>query len=233
VRKTTYSERMNAAITALCEHEANNIEKASIDVLDIPSSVGLSSIDLHHQLSQRYQINRYVLADQFFEVLYDPASKCIYDDAGNLLQVDKGKRYFSIYRPHSSGDAFGLVARLVIWPLDRLSDHYRKKFPFDPQAATQKIVLLHPAAEAKVKQGEFDYMKADIFAPLSGSYDLILSFNLLQKNYFPQQMIDEGIANLCAALNEGGVLVRGNTELYEISRKIDGKLVRLESNGEF
>ena len=43
-----------------------------------------------------------------------------------------------------------------------------------------------------------------------GRYDLILSFNLLQRSYYPPDIIEAGVQNLAASLCEGGLLIIGN-----------------------
>jgi hypothetical protein len=43
-------------------------------------------------------------------------------------------------------------------------------------------------------------------------YELILSFNLLQRFYFPANIIGIAVDNLAASLSEGGVLIVGNTD---------------------
>lgn len=233
VRKTTYPNRHNAAITSICSNEKLKLGKGSISVLDIPSSVGLSSLGVYKILSRTYKINSYIMADQYFEVLYDTETGCVYDDSLDLLQVKFDNYFFSAYRPHTSGNAFGIIARLLLLPLDFVTILLKNKHAYNKNARHSKLVLLHPEAEEMVEQGLMDYRKTDIFKRINGTYDLIVSFNLLQKNYFPADQINVGVMNLFNALNEGGLLIMGNTESYTISRKSGQKLEKLESVGEF
>ena len=62
--------------------------------------------------------------------------------------------------------------------------------------------------------------KCDVLAPIEDQFDLILSFNLLQKNYFPDRQIAQGVRNLGRCLNEGGVLVLGDTTTFTVYRKL-------------
>jgi chemotaxis methyl-accepting protein methylase len=73
----------------------------------------------------------------------------------------------------------------------------------------------------------------DVFQPISGSYDLILSFNLLQESYFPRETIEAGISNLAASLNEGGLLIMGNTESFLALQKKGGSLIPRLREGSF
>jgi hypothetical protein len=102
-----------------------------------------------------------------------------------------------------------------------------------PSATMRRILLLPPEVEKEVDEGTFQVENIDIFSTIEGNYDLILSFNLLQKNSFPEDQIEAGIENLQSALNESGLLVMGNTQQYSIARKIEGKLVELERSGDF
>ncbi|MDT8283262.1 MAG: hypothetical protein RQ982_10720 [Gammaproteobacteria bacterium] len=233
VRKTTYSSRQNAAMSSLCSGKHKYIDKTPITVLDLPSSVGLSSIDLYKILSEHYEISKYMLADQFFNILYDEDRGCIFDESGNLLQVKFKRYFFSIHRPHTSGSSFGIIASLLLSPFSLTSYLLRKRYPFKGNAGMARLLLMHPEAEQMVDQGIFDYKKTDVFSKINGAYDLILSFNLLQKNYFSDDLIATGTDNLKNALNENGLLVMGNTESYTISRKQGDNLITLEAVGSF
>ena len=87
--------------------------------------------------------------------------------------------------------------------------------------------------ENRVRQGLFRLQKVDVFSQVHGEFDLILSFNLFQKNYFSQNQIDIGIDNLKKALSENGLLIMGNDNSFCVSKKIGEKLVVLERNGDF
>ena len=58
-------------------------------------------------------------------------------------------------------------------------------------------------------------------------YDLILSFNLLQRSYCPPDIIEAGVRNLAASLCEGGLLIIGNEweSLRAAFKKPDGRLI--------
>jgi chemotaxis methyl-accepting protein methylase len=109
----------------------------------------------------------------------------------------------------------------------------RRRFPFEPRGQYVPIPVLHPKVEEGVRQGIFQMEKLDVFSKIKGQYDLILSFNLLQKNYFPQNQIDVAIGNLNEALREAGLLVIGNDQQFCVWKKVRGKLIMLERNGEF
>jgi hypothetical protein len=232
VTKTTFSGRQNATLSELLKKKYH-LNKSAISVLDIPSSIGLASLGIYRELKTRYELDRYVLADLYFEVLYDHERGCIFDASGNLLQVRGRKRFFSINLPHVSGDAYGILARCLLLPMNLRSRYLVGKYKMRPSATMRRILLLHPEVEKEVDEGTFQVENIDIFSTIEGNYDLILSFNLLQKNSFPEDQIEAGIENLQSALNESGLLVMGNTQQYSIARKIEGKLVELERSGDF
>jgi len=232
VTKTTFTGRHDATLSELLD-KRYPLNGNAISVLDIPSSIGLASLGIYHALESRYEIDRYVLADLYFEVLHDSERGCIYDASGNLLQVRGRKRFFSINLPHVSGDGYGLLARCLLWPVKIRSRYLVGKYRMRSGPALNRILLLHPEVENRVDEGSFQVKKVDVFSAIEGNYDLILSFNLLQKNSFPEEQIRLGIENLQNALNENGLLVMGNTRQYSIARKIEGKLVELEKSGDF
>ncbi len=72
-----------------------------------------------------------------------------------------------------------------------------------------------------------------MFKNIDEKFDVIFSFNLLQKNYFPEELIQIGIENLNNALSEGGLLIMGNTESFSVSYKTKGRLHIKQKEGEF
>jgi chemotaxis methyl-accepting protein methylase len=73
----------------------------------------------------------------------------------------------------------------------------------------------------------------DVFEPIKDAFDLIISFNLLQENYFSRERIEAGMANLRDALEENGLLIMGDTEAYSVSRKVNGELLVVKREGQF
>jgi hypothetical protein len=208
-------------------------ESEAIRVLDVPSSIGIASLDTYDFLSQQYKISSYVLGDICFELLYDRDRECVFDDAGNLLQVRRNDHFFSLYRPHTSGAFYNVFASGLLAPLAFKTWLAKRRFPFIPGSRNVPILILHSEVEARVRQGLFQLQKVDVFSQVQGEFDLILSFNLLQKNYFSQNQIDIGIDNLKKALSENGLLIMGNDNSFCVSKKIGEKLVVLERNGDF
>jgi hypothetical protein len=233
VRKTNYSKRQTKILLSIIKNNKLDIKKDTINVLDLPSSIGLASADFYTVLNKHFSIKKYVLADLYHEILFDPDRNCVFDKAGNLLQVKLNENYFSIYRPHISGNEFTIFTHLFLFPLNFISFYFKKKFKLKESKSLKSILLLHPEIECKVKEGIFYLLTIDVFAKIIGSYDLILSFNLLQRNYFPASMIKKGILNLGNSLNDNGILVVGNTELYSVYRKINNNIKLIENNGKF
>jgi hypothetical protein len=233
VRKTTYAERQTAILTAILDDHRFELPAHQVRVLDIPSSIGLTCLDAYALLEPRYQVTSYVMADLYLTVLYDEARGCIYDEQGNLLQVRSGDRFYSIYRPHSSGDVYRVTARLLFLPHDLISRRLKRRYGFPGHDKVTSLLLLHPEVEARLAEGVLKLAKFDVFTNVAGEYDLILSFNLLQKNYFSREQIDRGVHNLAGSLAEGGLLVLGNSESFSVSRKVGGQLELLHKSGDF
>ena len=233
VTKTTHFGRQKAILSTIFGGGKPMFETEAIRVLDVPSSIGIASLDTYDFLSQQYKISSYVLGDLCFEVLYDRDRECVFDDAGNLLQVKRNDRFFSLYCPHTSGDFYSIFVSTVLVPLEFRSWLAKRRLPFMPGSRNVPIVLLHPEAVHRVSQGLFRLQKVDVFSQVQGEFDLILSFNLLQKNYFSQNQIDIGIDNLKKALSENGLLIMGNDKSFCVSKRIGEKLVVLERNGDF
>jgi hypothetical protein len=233
VTKTTHFGRQKATLSTIFGGGKPTFESEAIRVLDVPSSIGIASLDTYDFLSQQYKIRSYVLGDICFELLYDRDRECVYDDAGNLLQVRRKDRFFSSYRPHTSGNIYNVIASGLLTPLDFKTWLAKRRFPFIPGNRNASIQILHPEVEERVRQGIFRQQKLDVFSQVEGQFDLILSFNLLQKNYFSQERINIAVENLKKALSENGLLIVGNDTLFCVSKKIQGKLVVLERNGDF
>ncbi|GEM_PF-2937334 len=233
VGKTTYSMRQNSILSRVLSEKGCRIEKDEIIVLDVPSSIGTASLVIYEMLSKYYAISSYVLGDLYFNIYYDNARECIYDEEGNLLQVKLRKQFFSIYRPHTSGDVYNLGAYCLLLPLNLMSWYLKRKYIWADCNSYNPIVLVHPEVEEKLRDGVFSIRKIDVFKNIEEKFDVIISFNLLQKNYFPKRLIQMGIENLKNALNEDGLLIMGNTESFSVSKKSKGRLQLIEKKGEF
>jgi hypothetical protein len=89
--------------------------------------------------------------------------------------------------------------------------------------------MVHPEVEQLLGQGVFSLQEMDVFQPIPGRYDLILSFNLLGGAYFPADAISTGIKNLAASLSDCGLLIMGADFRGDVSfialQKQDGSLV--------
>lgn len=233
VSKTTYSRRLGEVLSKIFAHEGCTLDGGAIRVLDVPSSAGMDSLHSYAMLSERYPIASYVLGDLYFDIVYDPGRRCVFDEEGNLLQVGLSKRFFAIYRAHVSGDIYTWLTRLLLLPLDLYAWYLKKRYPYTESEGNIRIRVIHPDVEALVSDGVLRLAKMDVFEGINGTYDLILSFNLLQRSYFPPERIALGVENLGRALAEGGLMVIGNTESFEVLRKRGGQLLSLVREGVF
>ena len=233
VRKTTDSGRQNVILAALFSDNKFRLRSGTIKVLDLPSSIGIACLDTYSMLATQYKISSYVMGDLYFHVLYDKARECVFDESGNLLQVKLKKRFYSVYKPQGSGDVYGFFARCVLAPLDLVSWYMRRRYQFADDKDMIRLLLMHPEVEARLAEGVFGLETLDAFKEIRGEYDLILSFNLLQKSYFSEDQIRVGVMNLQNALCEDGLLVMGNDESFSVSKKAGGELLLLHKSGDF
>lgn len=233
VTKTTYSMRQAKILLRVLSDERCRVKKEAIRVLDIPSSVGTASIDIYGLLSKHYKINSYVLGDLFLHIYCDLERGCIYDEEWNLLQVKFAGQFFSIYRPHVSGDVYSILAYCFMLPVNVFSWYLKQRYKRVASNDYCPIVLIHPEVECRLSDGVFKVVKMDVFKDIDEKFDMIISFNLLQRSYFQDELIQLGTINLTNALTEGGLLIMGNTESFAVARKVDGKLFLIEKEGDF
>jgi len=231
VTKTTWANRLGRTLSQVLP--ALRLPGTRVRVLDVPSSAGIASLESLEILRQHYDVSAYVLGDKYHEILYDAQRRCIFDRQGRLLQVAFRNYYFSVYRGHVTGNAHTLLSSVLLLPHSVLARYLRRRHRFAPGAHYHRLLLLHPEVEARLSQDVLQLQEVDVFQPIPGRYDLILSFNLLQRNYFPAATITRAVANLAASLHEGGVLLMGNTDSYIALQKEGGKLIAKAQRGSF
>jgi len=230
VQKMTRRLRQHSILAKVLADERCRPQKSAITVLDVPSSSGVAALDSIEMLRQYYTIRAYVLGDLCFHIHYDTARECVFDEDFNLLQVGLGKRFFSIYRGHRSGDVYTPLTEALLFPLDVVAWYLKKKYAYSTKSQTVPLFLIHPDVDARLKAGDFSLSRMDVFKGIGEHYDLILSFNFLQRNYFPREQIARGVANLTNALNERGFLIIGNDESFSVAQKRAGKLVVIKED---
>jgi hypothetical protein len=174
-----------------------------------------------------------VLGDLHHVVLYDQRRRCVFDQQGNLLQVGFKRYFFNVCHGQKLGESYTILSACLLFPHSVFAWYLKKRYRFDPAGSCRRISIVHPEIEIRLQRGVYAIREMNVFDPIPGRYDLILSFNLLQRNYFPPHAIELGISNLSAALDEGGLLVLGDTESYLVLQKRDGSLVRRLQRGEF
>jgi hypothetical protein len=231
VTKTTYANRLTRTLSAVLS--AVRLPGGALRVLDVPASTGIASLQSLALLQEQYAVSSYVLADKYHRVFFDPGRRCIFDEQGNLLQVGFDQYYFSIYRGHASGDEYTLLTRCLLAPHSLVAWYLRRRYRFGRADDYRELRVVHPEVEKLLDQGILHLQSMDVFEPIPGRYELILSFNLLQQNYFPRAAIEKGVGNLAAALSEGGVLVLGNTESFLALQKQNGRMIPRLQEGTF
>jgi hypothetical protein len=231
VTKTSYANRLSRSLSAVLS--AVPLPGTEIRVLDLPASTGVASLQSLALLRQRYRVISYVLGDKYHRILYDVRRRCIFDEQGNLLQVGFRQYYFSIYRGHVSGDEYTLLSSCLLFPHSVLAWYLRKRYRFEQRSDYLRLLVVHPEVETLLDQNILHLKVMDVFQPIEGRYELILSFNLLQRNYFPPDRITAGVNNLAESLCEGGVLVLGNTEAFLALQKQNGSMIPRVREGTF
>jgi hypothetical protein len=224
VSKSTWANRHASVLSAVLS--AVKIPRSEIRVLDLPSSTGAASIGCLEQLQQSgYRVTSYVLGDKYHTILFDPQRRCIFDEAGNLLQVGFKRFFFSLYRVGRLYDRHLILIAVLSLPHRVVARYLRKRYSFTPVNAYQRLWIIHPEVERLIDRGVFTAQEMDVFQPIQTQYDLILSFYLLHLSYFRADAISVGIKNLAAALRNYGLLIVGNANGFIALQKQDGSLV--------
>lgn len=232
VRKTTWPRRHQHAVEAFLARADRPPDGTALRVLDLPCSSGAASLDTRALLERCYGIRAWVLADLCMEVRLDADRGCVYDAAGELLQVRTRRGFFAVHRPHAGGDAFSTLSALALLPFTVRSAYLRRRHRLRPEQPLVPLRLLHPDVEAEVKTGRFTAREMDVFRlDGAGEFDLVFSFNLLQRSYFTEPEIEQGLRSVTGVMAEGGFLLWGNTESFGIARKLDGRLQTLQQDG--
>lgn len=231
VQKTTYRLRQHKTLAKVLRDERCRPQRSALTVLDVPSSSGVAALDSFALLSQYYPIRAYVLGDLSFHIIYDTDRECVFDEDRNLLQVKLGKRFFSIHRGHRSGDVYTPFARVLLLLFEVVAWYLKKKYPYSAKSHIARLSLIHPEVAVRLRTGDFSVRSMDVFRDIGDSYDLILSFNLLQRNYFPREQIVRGLENFTNALHEGGFLIVGNDECFSVAQKREEHLVVIKEEG--
>ena len=231
VTKTTWANRLGRSLSAVLS--AIPLPTAEIRVLDVPSSTGIASLQSLAILQERYRVSSYVLGDKYHELLYDPPRRCIYDGQGHLLQVAFRKYYFNIYRGHITGNQHTFLSTCLLFPHSVMAAYLRRRYRFEPNAQYERLRVVHPEVERLLDQRVVSLQEIDVFQSIPGRYELILSFNLLQRFYFPADIIRVAVDNLAASLSEGGVLIVGNTDSFHALQKQNGAMISRLREGSF
>jgi hypothetical protein len=225
VTKTTSANRVELYLSAVLS--AIQLPRSEIRVLDLPASAGHSSLRSLAQLQESYRVNSYVLGDKYHTILYDPRRQCVFDEQGNLLQVAFKGLFFGLYRIGYLGDClhYTFLRTAFAFPHSFIAWYLRKRYAFELSDEYRRVLVVHPEVEQLLGRSVFSLQEMDVFRPIPGSYDLILSFHLLLGSYFPPDTISTGVKNLAGSLSEGGLLIMGNSESFVALQKQDGSLV--------
>ncbi len=236
VRKTSYADRHQAMLRGVLDAPGCALPDRPLRILDLPASTGAASLGTLRLIAPRRAISSYVLADLGFHLLLDRARGCVFDRDGALLQCLHEGAVVNVHVPHALGDGCPGLARAVLAPLFARGEALRARYRADDAPALEQVPLLRPDVLARCRDGTFTLLVADVFAPIPGEYDLILSCNLLQSNYFPARVVEAGISRLGDALSEGGLLILGRPDTggdhaHRVYRKRGGALALVRARG--
>jgi hypothetical protein len=191
VTKQTYANRHERVLSAVLS--AIKIHASEIRVLDLPSSTGASCLRSLEQLQEKgYRVTSYVLADTYHTILYDPQRRCIFDEDGNLLQVAFKRFFFGLYRVGVLENRHTFLIGVLAFPRSIIAKYLRKRYPFRHTDECQRLLVVHPQIEQLFGRGVFVLGEMDVFKPIPGRYDLILSFRAGPGN------LDRGIGGVSA-----------------------------------
>jgi hypothetical protein len=224
VRKTTAPGRNIQVMERLLE-SGRLVGSSRIRVLEVGASAGLDALATWRLLRERCTVERYDLGDLYTEVHYDERRGLIFDQDGQLLQVDLGSRFVAIHFAYNYGfqRITNLPKRLHPWLLQR-------RLRYDPDARSKVIPLVHPELRVGSADSPFRSVRMDVFKPIGETYDLVICMHLLVERYFDRPTIERGIENLSAALSPGGTLVVGAKERFDVvTRSDDGALEKRRS----
>ena len=233
VTKSTHATRQNRILTKVLADAHCRPQKSSITVLEVPASTGITALDNFATLSQYYRIQAYVLGDLFFRLYYDTDRECVFDEEFNLLQVKLKKRFFSTYRAARSGERYTGLTTALMFPFELASWYLKKKYAYSTTSTNVPILVLHPDVEARLRTGDLTVRTMDVFLEVGDRYDVILCFNLLLRDYFPEDQIAKGTENLKHALNEQGFLIMGDEVSFSVAQKRGDSLFFIKNEGRF
>ena len=224
VRKTTSARRNTELVQSLLDRGLLKLPK-HVRVLEAAASAGLDAISNHELLAPLCTIDAYVLGDLHTHVLYDRVRGLVFDEDGKLLQVDGKTHFVSIN--FSYAYPFQRWATIPLKVRPRFLEQKREN-AFDPNATLERVPISHPALRIDEPGTPFTVRRLDVFDPIEGRFDLVICLHLLVPQYFPEEVIERGIANLAAALEIGGTLITGSREYPRVYRRLaDGTLETL------
>jgi hypothetical protein len=209
VRKTTVESRNTELLRRLWKSEQLPLANP-ISVLDVGAGFGLDALSTWQFLSEHVDVERYVLADNYTHLLYEPARQLVFDQDHNLLQVSRGSGFVSIHFSYNYAFQKITYAGKRVLPA-----RLKRKYEFDPVAEIIRIPIVTPRIQLNGKS-PFELRRMNVFETVHGQFDLIVCMHLLVNRYFSPNQIQVGIRNLSASLAPKGILVVGALDNYQV-----------------
>jgi SAM-dependent methyltransferase len=202
--KTTKSNRhprTDELIRRACKGRSNVL-------LDIGVSDGITSLELIEKLNGAYE--RYYVTDVSFHThVIQHKGKVYFFDAERRCTLAASKRYLVYASLEGALFPFNMLARHVLSAAPAYNDETASRLP-----------LANPGIRALAeKDPRIIIQDYSIFDPWQGrSPDIIKVANVLNRDYFSEQMLRKALMNLRECLKPGGMLfVTDNRRLEQIS----------------
>jgi SAM-dependent methyltransferase len=208
----------------------------AIEVLDVGVSDGRTSVELFQQLrSNGVAIGRYVASD------YAPDVQILTDRAGGVsvvvdprngtpLQVIRPPFVFNLANSESPY-LFPINRLLLRWLLaTSVPGLLRRATQGDPSVERRTELLVHPdCLELMRREPSFTFEHLDIVQPVRGTYDVLRAMNVLNRSYFPADVLGRIFEHLHRTIRPDGLLVVGaNTER---GRQVNGTVYARRVDG--
>ncbi len=185
-----------------------DIDQHTVDLLkefdkpvfhDVGVSSGITSFELYSLLQEQGVSCSFNISDKFAKFYYEktPLYTKIYDSEKKFLNGYVGPIFAD---QESSGKFF-----ITRWVFQLLN-----KRPVSKELGA--ILLYDPKVLSCIANKEIFHQNYDIFAaPMDEKCSYLRCMNLLNKGYFPDELIIKGVTNLFHSITEGGVLQIGRT----------------------
>lgn len=194
----------------------------NLSIHDVGCSTGVTSLDLYESC-QKNNINvDLTISDKYTKIYFSGSFfRKVYDGSGNLKQIYLGRLLLD-----KNISNYFILSKIFFYPFAL----FCKKKP--NHLNLQGISLMDPSVRTLFHSHAIKVVDYDIFFGTSGKFDFVRCMNVLNRSYFPDELIITGLHNLVQSLHQGGMLLVGRTDELKVNKatlfkKVDGCLVVL------